>query len=72
MATISDLNKAFKLLSKTLIFAIILTGSAKSFCSRSDISEFANFHRRRIPTCSRRSRKLFDFIENLKTPVIAA
>jgi enoyl-CoA hydratase len=45
MATISDLNKAFKLLSKnTDIRAIILTGSGEKsfFAAGADISEFAN------------------------------
>jgi enoyl-CoA hydratase len=44
VATISDLNKAFKLLSKnTDIRAIILTGSEKSFCSRSRYFRICKF-----------------------------
>ena len=45
VATISDLNKAFKTLGKNdEIRAIILTGSGeKAFVAGADISEFAHF-----------------------------
>ncbi|QZK89084.1 enoyl-CoA hydratase/isomerase family protein [Flavobacterium sp. CHNK8] len=75
VATISDLNKAFKLLSKnTDIRAIILTGSGeKAFVAGADISEFANFSiEQGSQLAAEGQEKLFDFIENLKTPVIAA
>lgn len=75
VATISDLNKAFKLLSKNNeIRAIILTGSGeKAFVAGADISEFANFSiEQGSQLAAEGQEKLFDFIENLKTPVIAA
>ncbi|OUD37502.1 enoyl-CoA hydratase/isomerase family protein [Flavobacterium sp. FPG59] len=75
VATISDLNKAFKLLSKNNeIRAIILTGSGeKAFVAGADISEFANFSiEEGSQLAAEGQEKLFDFIENLKTPVIAA
>jgi enoyl-CoA hydratase/carnithine racemase len=59
MATISDLNKAFKLLSKNTDIRYYFNRKwRKAFAAGADISEFANFHRTRIPTCSRRSRKI--------------
>jgi enoyl-CoA hydratase len=75
VATISDLNKAFKLLSKNdEIRVIILTGSGeKAFVAGADISEFANFSiEQGSQLAAEGQEKLFDFIENLKTPVIAA
>jgi enoyl-CoA hydratase len=75
VATISDLNKAFKTLGKNdEIRAIILTGSGeKAFVAGADISEFANFSiEEGTQLAAEGQEKLFDFIENLKTPVIAA
>ena len=73
--TISDLNKAFTLLSKNKeVRVIILTGSGeKAFVAGADISEFANFSiEQGSQLAAEGQEKLFDFIENLKTPVIAA
>jgi hypothetical protein len=39
---------------------------AKSFVAGADISEFANSSVQLSATSSRRTRKLFDYIENLK------
>ena len=75
VATISDLNKAFKTLAKNNeIRVIILTGSGeKAFVAGADISEFANFSIEEGSQLAAEGQdKLFDFIENLKTPVIAA
>ena len=75
VATISDLNKAFKTLGKNdEIRAIILTGSGeKAFVAGADISEFAHFSiEEGTHLAAEGQEKLFDFIENLKTPVIAA
>ncbi|MFV8358790.1 enoyl-CoA hydratase/isomerase family protein [Flavobacterium sp. LS1P3] len=75
VATISDLNKAFKTLGKNdEIRAIILTGSGeKAFVAGADISEFANFSiEEGTQLAAEGQENLFDFIENLKTPVIAA
>jgi enoyl-CoA hydratase len=75
VATISDLNKAFKNLGKNAeIRVIILTGSGeKAFVAGADISEFAHFSiEEGTQLAAEGQEKLFDFIENLKTPVIAA
>ncbi len=73
--TISDLHKAFKTLAKNNeIRAIILTGSGeKAFVAGADIAEFANFSiEQGMKLAAEGQEKLFDFVENLKTPVIAA
>jgi enoyl-CoA hydratase len=73
--TIADLHKAFKTLAKNdEIRAIILTGSGeKAFVAGADISEFANFSiEEGMKLAAEGQEKLFDFVENLKTPVIAA
>lgn len=73
--TISDLHKAFKTLGKNNeIRVIILTGSGeKAFVAGADIAEFANFSiEEGMQLAAEGQEKLFDFIENLKTPVIAA
>jgi enoyl-CoA hydratase len=53
---------------------IILTGSGeKAFVAGADISEFANFTVKNGGKLAAKGQKLvFDFIENLSTPVIAA
>ncbi len=53
---------------------IILTGSGdKAFVAGADISEFANFEVAEGANLSKKGQELlFDFIENLGTPVIAA
>ena len=74
-ATIKDLSKAFKTLDKDKkIRAIILTGSGeKAFVAGADISEFANYSIKEGKELAAKGQKiLFDLIENLATPVIAA
>ncbi|KAF2336544.1 enoyl-CoA hydratase/isomerase family protein [Flavobacterium daemonense] len=73
--TISDLSKAIKLLSKNDdVRAIILTGSGeKAFVAGADISEFANYTIVEGAQLAAEGQELlFDFIQNLKKPVIAA
>jgi enoyl-CoA hydratase len=73
--TISDLHKAFKTLAKNNeIRVIILTGSGeKAFVAGADIAEFANFSiEEGMQLAAEGQANLFDFVENLKTPVIAA
>ena len=74
-ATINELHKAFDALESDVnIKAIILTGSGeKAFVAGADISEFANFSADEGATLAREGQEiLFNFIENLATPVIAA
>ena len=75
VATINELHKAFKSLSKNKeIQVIILTGSGeKAFVAGADISEFAHFSvKEGMQLAAEGQEKLFDFVENLNTPVIAA
>jgi enoyl-CoA hydratase len=75
IATINDLHKAIKVLGKNKeIQAIILTGSGeKAFVAGADISEFAHFTIEEGTQLAFQGQEiLFNFIENLKTPVIAA
>jgi enoyl-CoA hydratase len=74
-ATISDLNKAIKLLGKNDdVRIIVLTGSGeKAFVAGADISEFANYTVvEGAQLAAEGQESLFDYIENLKKPVIAA
>ncbi|MCW5516385.1 enoyl-CoA hydratase/isomerase family protein [Muriicola sp. Z0-33] len=74
-ATISELHKAFKALEdESAIKAIVLTGSGeKAFVAGADISEFANFSVKEGAKLAAKGQEiLFDFVENLSTPVIAA
>jgi enoyl-CoA hydratase len=74
-ATIIELSSAFEALEEdTNTKVIILTGSGeKAFVAGADISEFANFSQEEGSRLARAGQKmLFDFIENLSTPVIAA
>lgn len=74
-ATIKDLSKAFKTLDKDkMIRAIILTGSGeKAFVAGADISEFANYSVKEGKELAAKGQQaLFNLIENLSTPVIAA
>jgi len=73
--TIKELHVAFKELDEDPeIKVIIVTGSGdKAFVAGADISEFANFsvkEGRQLAAIGQ--EKLFDFVENLTTPVIAA
>ncbi|PKP28290.1 MAG: enoyl-CoA hydratase [Bacteroidetes bacterium HGW-Bacteroidetes-18] len=73
--TIEELHFAFKMLDQnTLVKAIIVTGSGeKAFVAGADISEFANFNIEEGTELARKGQKiLFDFVQNLGTPVIAA
>lgn len=74
-ATIKDLSKAFKTLDKDkMLRAIILTGSGeKAFVAGADISEFANYSVKEGKELAAKGQQaLFNLIENLSTPVIAA
>jgi enoyl-CoA hydratase len=74
-ATIQELHFAFDSLEKnTEIKVIVLTGSGeKAFVAGADISEFANFSvAEGAHLAAQGQTLLFDFVENLKTPVIAA
>ncbi len=74
-ATIEELSKAFeKASSSTEVRAIILTGSGeKSFVAGADISEFASFNSVEGKDLAKTGQKiLFNQIENLNKPVIAA
>lgn len=73
--TIQELHDAFKALNKAKeVKAIILTGSGeKAFVAGADISEFANFSEKEGAKLAAKGHKqLFDFVEKLSTPVIAA
>lgn len=74
-ATIEELHDAFKLADvDKSVRVIILTGSeTKAFVAGADISEFADFDVNQGSELARKGQEiLFDFIENLSTPVIAA
>ena len=73
--TISELHKALSdLNSNKEIRCIVLTGAGeKAFVAGADISEFAHFTVGEGATLAREGQEiLFNFIENLATPVIAA
>lgn len=72
-ATIAELHEALKALNETC-HVIIVTGSGtKSFVAGADISEFAHFSATEGENLAALGQQqLFDFIENLSTPVIAA
>lgn len=74
-ATIQDLHDAFQALEENHeIRVIILTGSGeKAFVAGADISEFASFSIEEGAQLAAQGQELlFDFVENLRTPVIAA
>ncbi len=73
--TINELHEVFEALeADKKVRAIIITGSGdKAFVAGADISEFAHFDISEGAKLSKKGQKiLFDFIENLNTPVIAA
>jgi enoyl-CoA hydratase len=73
--TITELSLAFKLLEDdTEVKVIILTGSGeKAFVAGADIAEFSNFSVDEGGNLARKGQEiLFDYVENLSTPVIAA
>jgi enoyl-CoA hydratase len=72
--TISELNIAFQELdSNREVRAILLTGSGdKAFVAGADIKEFSSFDSEKGKELAALGQeKLFDFVENLSTPVIA-
>ena len=74
-ATITELHKAVKELEKNKeVKAIVLTGSGdKAFVAGADVSEFAHFSKKQGAKLASKGQKLlFNFIEKLSTPVIAA
>lgn len=73
--TIEELHIVFKTLDENSeIKAIVITGSGeKAFVAGADISEFANFSVEEGTELARKGQAiLFDFVQNLGTPVIAA
>jgi enoyl-CoA hydratase len=75
VATIQELHNAFKQLdADTATQVIIITGEGeKAFVAGADISEFAHFSVEEGAQLSQQGQELlFDFVENLRTPVIAA
>ncbi|SFW28966.1 enoyl-CoA hydratase [Sinomicrobium oceani] len=73
--TIAELHEAFKELDEDReIRVIIITGSGeKAFVAGADISEFSDFSVKEGGALAAKGQEvLFDFIENLSTPVIAA
>lgn len=73
--TIAELQDVFIQLQKDKkIKAIILTGSGdKAFVAGADISEFSNYSEKEgKKLAAKGQKKLFNFIENLSTPVLAA
>jgi enoyl-CoA hydratase len=74
-ATIEELHTTFNDLNKdSSIKVIILTGSGeKAFVAGADISEFAHFSTAEGEQLAAKGQELlFDFVQNLQTPVIAA
>lgn len=74
-ATIQELHDAFESLNNDAnVKVIIITGSGeKAFVAGADISEFAHFSVEEGGELARKGQEiLFDFVENLNTPVIAA
>lgn len=73
--TIKELHEAFKSLDATTkVKVILITGSGeKAFVAGADISEFANYSIEEGTELARNGQELlFDFVQNLSTPVIAA
>lgn len=74
-ATIQELHDTLKMMDENPdIRVIILTGSGeKAFVAGADIAEFAHFSAEEGAQLAAKGQQLlFDFIENLKTPIIAA
>lgn len=75
VATIQELHNAFEQLdADTSTQVIIITGEGeKAFVAGADISEFAHFSVEEGAQLAQQGQELlFDFVENLRTPVIAA
>jgi enoyl-CoA hydratase len=74
-ATIEELHEAFQVLAKdSSVKVIVITGSGeKAFVAGADISEFAHFTVDNGGKLAAKGQEmLFNFIENLSKPVIAA
>ena len=74
-ATIQELHDGFNALNEDKsVKAIIITGSGeKAFVAGADIAEFANFSISEGQQLATEGQELlFDFVQNLSTPVIAA
>ena len=74
-ATIAELHEAFAALDNDdTVLVVMVTGSGeKAFVAGADISEFANFSVAEGAELAAQGQELlFDFVENMKTPVIAA
>ena len=74
-ATIEELSCALRIVEEDQsIRVIIITGSGeKAFVAGADISEFANFSIEEGTTLSQKGHdELFTYIDQMKTPVIAA
>lgn len=74
-ATIQELHETLKLVDENPeVRVVILTGSGeKAFVAGADIAEFAHFSAQEGTQLAAKGQELlFDFIENMKTPVIAA
>lgn len=74
-ATIEELHHAFEALEDdSVVKVIVITGSGeKAFVAGADISEFAHFSVAEGSQLAQNGQDtLFDFVENLATPVIAA
>jgi enoyl-CoA hydratase len=75
VTTIQELHHAFNILELDAnVRAIIITGiGEKAFVAGADIAEFANFSIEEGAQLAAQGQELlFDFVEKLKTPVIAA
>lgn len=74
-ATIGELNEVLTMLeNEPEIRCIIITGSGqKAFVAGADISEFAHFNAVQGAELARKGQELlFDYVANMRTPVIAA
>lgn len=74
-ATIQELHETLKLVNENPdVHVIIITGSGeKAFVAGADIAEFAHFITKEGSQLAAHGQQiLFDFIEKMKTPVIAA
>lgn len=74
-ATILELHETLKTIEENPeVKVIVITGSGeKAFVAGADISEFANFSAKEGAQLAAKGQELlFDFIENMKTPVFAA
>ena len=74
-STLDELHQAITLLNKdTEVKVIIITGSGeKAFVAGADIVEFSNFSIEEGAELARKGQEMvFDLVQNLETPVIAA